>query len=89
MSVPTIGIGAGPACDGQVLVYHDLMGLYDGLSPKFVRRYADARRVMQDAIEQYLDDVREGRFPDADTESFHVSSIDDLRRLYASIGAAS
>ncbi|MFN2441388.1 MAG: 3-methyl-2-oxobutanoate hydroxymethyltransferase [Thermoanaerobaculia bacterium] len=89
VSVPTIGIGAGPGCDGQVLVFHDVLGLYEGHQPKFVRRYAEAGTVMQDAIEQYLTDVRECRFPDNDSEAFHVESPEDLRRLYASIGAAS
>jgi 3-methyl-2-oxobutanoate hydroxymethyltransferase len=86
VSVPTIGIGAGPSCDGQVLVFHDLLGLYDGHTPKFVRKYADAGKVMGDALAQFVDDIREGRFPDADGESFHVASPDELRRLYASFG---
>jgi len=82
ISIPTIGIGAGPHCDGQVLVYHDLLGLYDGHTPRFVRKYAQAGDMMRAAIEHYLDDVREGRFPDIDTESFHAASEDELRRLY-------
>jgi 3-methyl-2-oxobutanoate hydroxymethyltransferase len=87
VSVPTIGIGAGPACDGQVLVFHDLLGLYDGHTPKFVRRYAEAGKTMGEAVARFVADVQEGRFPDAGSESFHVSSDDDLRRLYASFGA--
>lgn len=82
VSIPTIGIGAGPACDGQVLVFHDLLGIYDGLSPKFVRRYANAGDEMRKAIEKYLEDVRAGRFPDATAESFHMSSTEELKRLY-------
>jgi 3-methyl-2-oxobutanoate hydroxymethyltransferase len=82
VSVPTIGIGAGPACDGQVLVFHDLLGLYDGLSPKFVHRYADVGDDMRKAIEKYLEDVRGGRFPDATTESFHMSGGEELKKLY-------
>jgi len=82
ISIPTIGIGAGPHCDGQVLVFHDLLGLYDGHTPRFVRKYAQAGDVMRSAIEHYLDDVREGRFPDIDSESFHAASEDELRRLY-------
>ena len=89
VSVPTIGIGAGPGCDGQVLVFHDVLGLYEGHQPKFVRRYAETGAVIKDAIERYLSDVRECRFPNDDGESFHVASPDDLRRLYASLGAAS
>lgn len=84
LSIPTIGIGAGPGCDGQVLVYHDLVGLYDDLSPKFVRRYAEAGGVIADGLARWIADVRAGVFPDAETESFHVSSEEDLRRLYAS-----
>jgi 3-methyl-2-oxobutanoate hydroxymethyltransferase len=82
VSCPTIGIGAGAQCDGQVLVYHDLLGLYDGHTPKFVRRYAHVADEMKSAIAKYLDDVREGRFPDDVTESFHVSADEELKRLY-------
>jgi 3-methyl-2-oxobutanoate hydroxymethyltransferase len=82
VSIPTIGIGAGPHCDGQVLVFHDLLGLYDGHTPRFVRKYAQAGDVMRAAIEKYLDDVREGRFPDIDSESFHAASAEELRKLY-------
>lgn len=85
VAIPTIGIGAGPACDGQVLVYHDLLGLYDGHTPKFVRRYANLGEEMRVAIAHYLDDVREGRFPDVATESFHVGSEEELKRLYAKV----
>jgi 3-methyl-2-oxobutanoate hydroxymethyltransferase len=82
VSVPTIGIGAGPACDGQVLVFHDLLGLYDGHTPKFVRRYANLGEEMRVAIEHYLADVRDGSFPDDAKESFHAASADELRALY-------
>ncbi|MBV9067823.1 MAG: 3-methyl-2-oxobutanoate hydroxymethyltransferase [Acidobacteria bacterium] len=82
VSVPTIGIGAGPACDGQVLVFHDLLGLYDGHTPKFVRRYANLADEMRTAIEHYLADVRDGSFPDDAKESFHAVSADELRALY-------
>src|SRR5438477_117691 len=82
VSVPTIGIGAGPSCDGQVLVFHDLLGLYDGHTPKFVRKYANTAQVMRDAIVKYLDDVRTGRFPDGTAESFHMSSTEELKKLY-------
>ena len=81
LSIPTIGIGAGPHCDGQVLVFHDLLGLYDGHTPRFVRQYAHVGETMQSAIGQYLADVREGRFP-TDAESFHSTSADELRKLY-------
>jgi 3-methyl-2-oxobutanoate hydroxymethyltransferase len=82
VSVPTIGIGAGPACDGQVLVFHDLLGMYDGHQAKFVRRYANIADEMRIAIEHYLADVRDGSFPDNEKESFHAASADELRELY-------
>jgi 3-methyl-2-oxobutanoate hydroxymethyltransferase len=82
ISIPTIGIGAGPACDGQVLVFHDLLGLYDGHTPKFVRKYAHVADDMRTALEAFLVDVREGRFPDVATESFHVGGEAELKRLY-------
>jgi 3-methyl-2-oxobutanoate hydroxymethyltransferase len=71
VSIPTIGIGAGPACDGQVLVFHDMMGFSTGYMPKFVRRYADVHSVMSGAVRAYAADVREGRFPD-DGTSYHL-----------------
>jgi 3-methyl-2-oxobutanoate hydroxymethyltransferase len=61
--VPTIGIGAGPGCDGQVLVYHDLLGLSEGHLPRFVKRYANLSREIRDALEAYAADVRSGAFP--------------------------
>ena len=63
VGVPTIGIGAGRDCDGQVLVIHDVLGLYGDLSPKFVKQYADLRSVMTSAFRAYIDDVEQGRFP--------------------------
>jgi len=65
LAVPTIGIGAGPDCDGQVLVYHDLLGLSEGHLPRFVKRYASLSREIRDALEAYAADVRSGNFPDA------------------------
>ncbi|UCE02486.1 MAG: 3-methyl-2-oxobutanoate hydroxymethyltransferase [Candidatus Latescibacterota bacterium] len=61
--IPTIGIGAGPHCDGQVLVLHDLLGLFEEFVPKFVRRYADLAGSTRTALEAFADDVRSGRFP--------------------------
>ena len=86
LSIPTIGIGAGPSCDGQVLVLHDVLGMYDGHTPKFVRRYANLGDEMQKALTNYVDDVRAGRFPDEQTESFHSGTRDDIDRLYGSGG---
>jgi 3-methyl-2-oxobutanoate hydroxymethyltransferase len=67
--VPTIGIGAGVGCDGQVLVLHDMLGLGEGRVPKFVRQYANLRSVIDDAVRRYRDDVIAGTFPGA-PESF-------------------
>jgi 3-methyl-2-oxobutanoate hydroxymethyltransferase len=64
LSVPTIGIGAGLECDGQVLVYHDLLGLSEGHLPRFVKRYANLSREIRDALEHYAADVRTGDFPE-------------------------
>ena len=63
ISAPTIGIGAGGACDGQVLVIHDMLGINKGFSPRFLRRYADLHTVMTDAVSQYVGDVKSGDFP--------------------------
>jgi 3-methyl-2-oxobutanoate hydroxymethyltransferase len=71
LPIPTIGIGAGPDCDGQVLVFHDIVGLSLGHAPKFARRYADLASIISRAAAEYLDDVRQGRFP-SDAESFHL-----------------
>jgi 3-methyl-2-oxobutanoate hydroxymethyltransferase len=73
LRVPTIGIGAGAGCDGQVLVYHDLLGLYEGRAPRFVKRYADLATDIRGALERYASDVRSGRFP----EEQHTYSIAD------------
>jgi len=66
VTIPTIGIGAGPDCDGQVLVWHDLLGLYDGLRPKFVKRYAELGALAKAALEEYCREVRAGSFPAAE-----------------------
>ena len=64
LAIPTIGIGAGADVDGQVLVWHDLLGLYDGHAPRFVKQYADLATEIQRAVEAYIGDVRERRFPE-------------------------
>jgi 3-methyl-2-oxobutanoate hydroxymethyltransferase len=64
LEIPTIGIGAGAGCDGQVLVYHDLLGLYEARAPRFVKRYAGLADEIRAALEQYAEDVRTGRFPE-------------------------
>ncbi|MGQ9459162.1 MAG: 3-methyl-2-oxobutanoate hydroxymethyltransferase [Anaerolineae bacterium] len=63
VKIPTIGIGAGPHCDGQVLVIHDLIGLFDRFTPKFVKRYANIFPILTQALEQYRDEVLSGAFP--------------------------
>jgi 3-methyl-2-oxobutanoate hydroxymethyltransferase len=70
VSIPTIGIGAGPHCDGQVLVLYDLLGLFTQFTPKFVRRYADLRTQALEAIRRYKEEVELGKFPSED-ESYH------------------
>jgi 3-methyl-2-oxobutanoate hydroxymethyltransferase len=81
--VPTIGIGAGPWCDGQVLVLHDLLGMEDRIVPKFVRRYASQKQDAVDAVSRYAADVRARRFP-SDGESYHLS--DDVARILGLYG---
>ena len=66
LEIPTIGIGAGAHCDGQVLVYHDLLGMEERIAPRFVRRYAEVGKDSREAIARYADDVRSGRFPAPD-----------------------
>jgi 3-methyl-2-oxobutanoate hydroxymethyltransferase len=63
LAIPTIGIGAGPRCDGQVLVMQDLLGLFDEFRPRFVKRFAEMKKPVQDAVRAYADEVREGKFP--------------------------
>ncbi len=73
LRIPTIGIGAGPDCDGQVLVIHDLLGLGAGHTPKFVRQYANLAAEISRAVSAYCDDVRNGSFP-SDAESYHSAA---------------
>ena len=70
IAIPTIGIGAGPDCDGQVLVSSDMLGLYDKLSPKFAKRYGELGIEMKKAFENYIKEVKENKFPE-DRHSFH------------------
>ena len=69
LSIPTIGIGAGPHCDGQILVSYDMLGIFDQFKPRFVRRYANLADQMRAAFQNYIKDVRSGTFPTED-ESF-------------------
>ena len=63
LDIPVIGIGAGGGCDGQVLVMHDMLGINKGFSPRFLRRYADVGTIINDAVTQYIDDVKNCDFP--------------------------
>jgi 3-methyl-2-oxobutanoate hydroxymethyltransferase len=84
VDVPTIGIGAGPDCDGQVLVFHDLLGIEDRMAPKFVRRYASLKDDAVAAMSAFADDVRTKRFPN-DDESYHLSDeVAEALGLYGS-----
>jgi len=80
LSIPTIGIGAGPFCDGQVLVFHDLVGYANGYLPKFVKRYLSLHDVIQDAVQEYIHDVKSAAFP-SDLHSFHMKNKHDLDDL--------
>ncbi len=73
LEVPVIGIGAGPATDGQVLVFHDLLGIYDGHAPRFAKRFGDLKAEMVAGVAQYASEVRSGAFPAPE----HTYSIDD------------
>ena len=80
LDIPTIGIGAGPDCDGQILVFHDLVGFLNGYLPKFVKRYVHLHDVLIKAIGEYKEDVEKGRFPD-DSHSYHLKSKDVLKEI--------
>lgn len=86
LRIPTIGIGAGGGTDGQVLVWHDLLGLYGGRSPRFVKRYADLAETIENAVARYVDDVRNHRFP----EEVHTYAIteDELAAFEQAVAEA-
>ena len=82
VDIPTIGIGAGPDCDAQVLVFHDLVGLEDRIRPKFVRQYADLATDATAAVARFAEDVRTGRFPSS-AETYHAAdAVSDALRVY-------
>jgi 3-methyl-2-oxobutanoate hydroxymethyltransferase len=88
VDVPTIGIGAGGDCDGQVLVYHDLLGIEQHIRPRFVRRYAELGAASVEALKAFAADVRTGRFP-ADAETYHLSAeVAETLSLYGSRAAS-
>jgi 3-methyl-2-oxobutanoate hydroxymethyltransferase len=77
LAIPTIGIGAGSGCDGEVQVFHDILGLFEWLKPRHTKRYAELGEVIQQAVAQYVADVRGGEFP-TDEHSFHAPELRDL-----------
>ena len=79
IGIPTIGIGAGAHCDGQVLVFHDVVGLFSGFTPTFVKRYAEAGNAIRDALKRYAEEVRSGTFPGRE-QSFTING-EVLKRL--------
>ena len=81
LQIPTIGIGAGPHCDGQVLVLHDLLGLEERMAPKFVRRYANLAERTRNSVRQFAADVRSGGYPSLD-ESYDDPSAEHIRKIY-------
>jgi len=83
ISIPTIGIGAGNKCDGQILVVQDLLGLYSDLTPKFVKQYKRLGEEVNEGVKAYIYDVKQGLFPE-DIHSFHMdkSEADELKKLY-------
>jgi 3-methyl-2-oxobutanoate hydroxymethyltransferase len=84
LEIPVIGIGAGPATDGQVLVFHDLLGIRDGLGPRFVKRYANLQQEMNAGVSAYAEDVRARRYPGPEhTYSINPSELADLREMLA------
>ena len=80
ISIPTIGIGSGGGCDGQILVYQDMLNMYDDFKPKFVKTFADAGVVIKDGIKKYADQVRDGEFPGA--EHTFTMKEEILEKLY-------
>ena len=84
MRIPVIGIGAGPAADGQVLVFHDLLGIYDGHAARFVKRYADVREQMIQGVTAFAEDVRRRRYPEE--EHGYTMAPDEVERLQTLLG---
>jgi 3-methyl-2-oxobutanoate hydroxymethyltransferase len=80
VTIPTIGIGAGPYCDGQVLVLWDMLGLFEDFKPKFVKKYANVRELIKNAVSEYSKEVRDGKFPD-EAHSFEMAE-EETGRLY-------
>lgn len=81
VNIPTIGIGAGAGCDGQILVYQDMLGMNEDFKPKFVKKYAALAEEMRSAFREYTADVKGGRFPE-ESHQFEMSSEEELKKLY-------
>lgn len=79
VSIPTIGIGSGAGCDGQVLVLHDMLGIYEDIKPRFAKRYAELSKPIFDAVSRYASDIKAGKFPE-ESNTFHMSP-EELDRL--------
>ena len=80
LTIPTIGIGAGVGCDGQVLVYQDMLGMYSDMQPKFVKKFADVGEAMKEGFRKYIEETKNGSFP-AEEHSFKISD-DVISKLY-------
>lgn len=80
LSIPTIGIGAGVGCDGQVLVYQDMLAMFSDFTPKFVKKFADVGDVMKEAFTEFINEIQSGQFP-ADEHSFKVNDETDYEKL--------
>jgi 3-methyl-2-oxobutanoate hydroxymethyltransferase len=78
IGIPTIGIGSGTQCNGQVLVLHDMLGIYEDIKPKFVKRYAELANVISEAVSRYSSDVKSGKFPE-ESNIFHMDAEQESR----------
>lgn len=82
LSIPTIGIGAGASCDGQVLIYQDMLAMFSDFTPKFVKKYAEVGQIMSNAFETFINDVKDGTFPQQEhTYKIDSSVVDELNNL--------
>ncbi|NMA48432.1 MAG: 3-methyl-2-oxobutanoate hydroxymethyltransferase, partial [Tissierellia bacterium] len=83
LTIPVYGIGAGLSCDGQVIISGDMLGLFQAFTPKFVKKYANVAEVMTNAFKEYVEDVKEERFPE-DKHVYHIKdSLEDFQKLFS------